>query len=79
MQASLFHALGVSWPEHVLVIFGPSPRLEEQLLQSANEQDVRERASRVFALLRDLFEAEMKRGQLEVSQHQQWASERGSK
>lgn len=78
VQVSLFHALGVSWPEQVLMIFSSYPRLEELSHQSASEQDAQEIASRVYALLIGLFDAEMKRGQLEVLQRQQWASERRS-
>jgi TniQ len=78
VQVSLFHALGMSWPEQVLMIFSSRPRLEEFSLQSDSEQDDQEMASRVYALLIGLFEAEMKRGQLEVLQRQQWASQRRS-
>lgn len=66
MQVSLFHVLGISWPEQVLMIFGSYPRLEELSHQSASEQDEddQEMASRVYTLLRGLFEAEMKGGSL---------------
>jgi hypothetical protein len=76
VQVSLFHALGAAWPEQVSMIFGSSSRLEEGPLQSANELGAQETASRVYTLLKGLFESERKKGQLEAFQRQRWASER---
>jgi hypothetical protein len=76
VQVSLFHALGAGWPEQVSMIFGSSSRLEEGPLQSANELGAQETASRVYTLLKGLFESERKKGRLEAFQRQRWASER---